>query len=115
VSDLDEAGFHSAFRFSDYPCEDKGRCEANRNLLQSQIADPKSKMQYPRRESNPHLRFRKPPFYPLNYGDDDLERINGLNEDGQDTVAVRGDFSRASFALDRRQIYCEYLLLRVSM
>src|ERR1700730_14270519 len=22
-----------------------------------------------RRESNPHLRFRKPPFYPLNYGD----------------------------------------------
>src|SRR5437773_12452231 len=26
---------------------------------------------YPRRESNPHLRFRKPLFYPLNYGDDD--------------------------------------------
>jgi hypothetical protein len=25
----------------------------------------------PRRESNPHLRFRKPPFYPLNYGDND--------------------------------------------
>jgi hypothetical protein len=24
---------------------------------------------YPRRESNPHLRFRKPPFHPLNYGD----------------------------------------------
>ena len=24
----------------------------------------------PRRESNPHLRFRKPPFYPLNYGDE---------------------------------------------
>src|SRR5437763_16168558 len=23
----------------------------------------------PRRESNPHLRLRKPPFYPLNYGD----------------------------------------------
>ena len=23
----------------------------------------------PRRESNSHLRFRKPPFYPLNYGD----------------------------------------------
>lgn len=22
---------------------------------------------YPRRESNPDLRFRKPPFYPLNY------------------------------------------------
>src|SRR5438270_14097310 len=25
----------------------------------------------PRRESNPHLRFRKPPFYPLNYGDNE--------------------------------------------
>jgi integrase len=25
----------------------------------------------PRRESNPHLRFRKPPFYPLNYGDEE--------------------------------------------
>jgi hypothetical protein len=28
----------------------------------------------PRRESNPHLRFRKPPFYPLNYGDQQLEK-----------------------------------------
>src|SRR4030095_7796652 len=45
-------------------------------------------------ESNPHLRFRKPLFYPLNYGNNDLERINGLNGDGQDTLAVRGDFSR---------------------
>src|SRR5205807_6020676 len=25
-----------------------------------------------RRESNPHLRFRKPPFYPLNYGNNDI-------------------------------------------
>src|SRR5437667_11787281 len=41
---------------------------------------------YPRRESNPHLRFRKPLFYPLNYGDDDLEIINGLNGDGQDSL-----------------------------
>jgi hypothetical protein len=47
-----------------------------------------------RRESNPHLRFRKPLFYPLNYGNNDVERINGLNGDEQDTVAVRGDFSR---------------------
>src|SRR5213595_84496 len=28
---------------------------------------------YPRGESNSHLRFRKPLFYPLNYGD----RVNG--------------------------------------
>src|SRR6266436_3382036 len=25
-----------------------------------------------RRESNPHLRFRKPLFYPLNYGNNDI-------------------------------------------
>jgi hypothetical protein len=25
-----------------------------------------------RRESNPHLRFRKPPFYPLNYGNNSV-------------------------------------------
>ena len=25
-----------------------------------------------RRESNPHLRFRKPPFYPLNYGNKNI-------------------------------------------
>src|SRR5207302_10770154 len=48
----------------------------------------------PRRESNPHLRFRKPLFYPLNYGNNDLERINGLNGDGQDTLATPSDFSR---------------------
>src|SRR6266404_474700 len=35
----------------------------------------------PRRESNPHLRFRKPSFYPLNYGDAaNRQRIHGLNE-----------------------------------
>jgi hypothetical protein len=31
-------------------------------------------------------------FYPLNYGNNDLERINGLNGDGQDGVAMRSDF-----------------------
>src|SRR5947207_978360 len=40
-------------------------------------------------------RLSKPLFYPLNYGNNDLERINRLNGDGQDTVAVRGDFSRS--------------------
>ena len=30
---------------------------------------PRRYVQCPRRESNPHLRFRKPPFYPLNYED----------------------------------------------
>src|SRR6266403_2013314 len=29
----------------------------------------------PRRESNPHLRFRKPLFYPLNYGDRMKEEV----------------------------------------
>jgi hypothetical protein len=30
--------------------------------------------------------LRKPLFYPLNYGNDDLERINGLNRDGQNCL-----------------------------
>ena len=34
-------------------------------MLANRMCDSKN---YPRRESNPHLRFRKPPFYPLNYG-----------------------------------------------
>ncbi len=40
---------------------------------------------YPRGESNSHLRFRKPPFYPLNYGDRHPQRINRYNGDEQDT------------------------------
>src|SRR2546430_14207428 len=41
-----------------------------------------------------HFGLRKPLFYPLNYGNNDLERINGLNGDGQDTLATPSDFSR---------------------
>ena len=48
-----------------------------------------------RRESNPHLRFRKPLFCPLNYGNNNVERINGFNAVGQDAVAVRSDFRAA--------------------
>ena len=33
-------------------------------------------------------------FFPLNYGDDDLEGIDELNGDGQAAVAVRGDLWR---------------------
>src|SRR6266404_2206516 len=62
----------------------------------------------PRRESNPHLRFRKPSFFPLNYGDDDLEGIDELNGDGQAAVAVRSDLSRTGFALDYRQLSRDY-------
>jgi hypothetical protein len=47
--------------------------------------------------------LRKPLFYPLNYGNDDLERINGLNGDGQDTRAARSDFLKTTFALDSRE------------
>ena len=35
----------------------------------------------PRRESNPHLRFRKPPFYPLNYGDKSIADFRLRNAD----------------------------------
>ena len=33
--------------------------------------------------------LRNPPFYPLNYGNDDREGINGLKEDGQDALRSR--------------------------
>jgi len=46
--------------------------------------------------------LRKPFFFPLNYGDDDLEGIDELNGDGQAAVAVRGDLSGEGFALDVR-------------
>jgi hypothetical protein len=36
---------------------------------------------YPRRESNPHLRFRKPLFYPLNYGDTRKEKVRRRKEE----------------------------------
>ncbi len=32
-----------------------------------QRQDRSCRYEYPRRESNPNLRFRKPSFYPLNY------------------------------------------------
>ena len=31
-----------------------------------------------RRESNPHLRFRKPPFYPLNYGNKQKGKVRRM-------------------------------------
>ncbi len=34
------------------------------------------------------FRLRKPLFFPLNYGDDDLEGIDELNEDGQAVVEL---------------------------
>ena len=48
-------------------------------------------------------------FFPLNYGDDDLEAIDELNGDGQAAIAARGDLSRAGFALDYRQLSLDYI------
>jgi hypothetical protein len=51
------------------------RAGANESIEAVAYARPKRLMrdkitrERPRRESNPHLRFRKPLFYPLNYGD----------------------------------------------
>ncbi len=56
-----------------------------------------------------HFRLRKPLFFPLNYGDEDLEGIDELNEDGQAAVAVHGDLSRTGFALDYRQLSRDYI------
>jgi len=54
------------------------------------------------------FRLRKPSFSPFNYGGDDLEGIDELNEDGQAAVAVRSELSRAGFALDYRQLSRDY-------
>ena len=54
------------------------------------------------------FRLRKPSFS-FNYGDDDLEGIDELNEDGQAAVAVRADLSRAGFALDYGQVSRDYI------
>jgi hypothetical protein len=43
--------------------------EARVNAFPQRVQHARHHTNYPRRESNPHLRFRKPPFYPLNYGD----------------------------------------------
>ena len=46
-----------------------------------------------RRESNPHLRFRKPLFLSVELREPkNPERINGLNGDEQDAVAMHSDF-----------------------
>lgn len=48
-------------------------CRVQRSKIRNFLAemnagDPlAARLRYPRRESNPDLRFRKPPFYPLNY------------------------------------------------
>ena len=55
------------------------------------------------------FRLRKPLFFPLNYGDDDLEGIDELNGDGQTAAAVRNDLSRAGFALDYGQLSRDYI------
>src|SRR3989440_12263115 len=70
------------------------RSSINRSRQKRSSVRFQSRTNRSRRESNPHLRFRKPLFYPLNYGNNDLERINGLNGDGQDTLATPSDFSR---------------------
>ena len=65
----------------------------------------------PRRESNPHLRFRKPLFYPLNYGNN-LERINGLNGDEQDTRAARSAFFEGDLCARLSAAYLKVSLRR---
>ena len=54
------------------------RCSRNR---QSAFVIRHSAFVCPRRESNPHLRFRKPSFYPLNYGDDEICEVRFANAD----------------------------------
>jgi hypothetical protein len=55
----------------------------------------------PRRDSNPHLRFRKPPFYPLNYGDE--VKGKSKNEEGRSPESreqkTEGKIQKSDFGL----------------
>src|SRR5439155_8383860 len=51
---------------------------------------------YPRRESNPHLRFRKPLFYPLNYGDN-KEGESKKDEGRSPESGIRSQMSISEF------------------
>jgi hypothetical protein len=62
------------------------------------------------------FRIRKPLFYPLNYGNDGREVINGSNGDGQDGVAVRNDFPKGRVLLSIvGGLSLEYLVAGVSI
>jgi hypothetical protein len=46
--------------------------EAQANARSQRVSTAQNQIERSRRESNPHLRFRKPPFYPLNYGNNGI-------------------------------------------
>ena len=60
-----------------------------RSLHNTFLAHPDTRSEtqrYPRRESNPHQRFRKPLFYPLNYGDE--ARPRAIVAEGAGAAAI---------------------------
>src|SRR3954451_15507303 len=57
----------SRARFTQNEGSAQGAKELRRIFVASSL--PQGSCACPRRESNPHQRFRKPLFYPLNYGD----------------------------------------------
>jgi hypothetical protein len=72
-------------------------------------------MRCPRRESNPHLRFRKPSFFPLNYGDQQLEKeFTDKANMSKLLVLIRYISRSAGFALDSacKMKFINWLVLR---
>ena len=67
---------------------------------------------YPRRESNPHLRFRKPPFYPLNYGDGEKGQSRKAKAESKRGLAEAGDWI-SDFRSQRSE--CRFLILAREM
>ena len=57
---------------------------------------------YPRRESNPHLRFRKPPFYPLNYGDGKKGKSKKDGRKKSSRAPSAAEQARVEIKIDRR-------------
>src|SRR5436190_593003 len=54
------------------------------------VSDSQNYRTRSRRESNPHLRFRKPLFYPLNYGNNDICDFRFSIADCKHSPARRG-------------------------
>ena len=52
--------------------------EAQMYVSSQRVSDSRDHTDRSRRESNPHLRFRKPPFYPLNYGNNFRDRMSEI-------------------------------------
>src|SRR6267143_2140048 len=78
-----------------------------------------------RRESNPHLRFRKPPFYPLNYGNSDIcdvrfsiadckQRTSVVCAEIASVLSYTGNYTAIQRLIPRQDAICRELFERAT-